>query len=153
MKNSIIVKSGIKLLLVILLMSSGSIARGETESRPGKASGNLIKNGGFEQEDELGLGVAEGWQPRFMRKWITLDNTISRSGKKSLKISPNKHTGVIECCRQTVPVEGGRKYRVSFWWKSERVNLAVKRLISLIDGKVHDAKQVKLRSSLVKIGY
>ena len=84
---------------------------------------NLIKNGSFEEEDAHGLGFAENWPPRFARTWITLDDAISHTGRKSLKIAPSKRTGTIECCRQTVPVEAGKRYRVSFWWKSEGVNL------------------------------
>jgi len=84
---------------------------------------NLIQNGGFETEDAHGLGFAENWPPRFARTWITLDDTISHTGRKSLKIAPSKRTGTIECCRQTVPVEAGKKYQISFWWKSEGVNL------------------------------
>ena len=119
MKNSAIVKSGIKLLLVILLMSSGSIVRGETESQPRKASGNLITNGSFEKEDELGLGVAEGWKPRFMRNWITLDDTVKHSGTNSLKFAPSNSPGIVECWKQKVKVQGGKPYRIKFWCKSE----------------------------------
>jgi len=93
----------------------------EAEPQVKKASKDLIINGGFEEEDEAGLGVAAGWKPRYMRKWIVLDDMVKHSGEKSVKFGMPEggSSGTVECWRQKPKVQGGKPYRIKFWCKSE----------------------------------
>lgn len=119
MKKGATAKLVTVLFLTIWLISSGSPSKAEAEPQAQKTSKNLIVNGSFEEEDEAGLGVAKGWKPRFMRTWITLDETVKHSGTNSLKFAMRKGTGAVECWKQKVKVQGGKPYRVKFWCKSE----------------------------------
>lgn len=78
----------------------------------------LIRNGGFEEP------LNAGWVPDPALSGSTVDNSVRRSGRSSLKlvVSPTGFTGGASL-RQTltVPTVPGEWYTVSFWYLPDRL--------------------------------
>lgn len=72
------------------------------------AGSNMVTNGGFENSF---IGWSGGTRH-------SIDNTESHTGSKSLKISSGSGTTIISPVVNTFAVIPGRKYEVSYWYKT-----------------------------------
>jgi len=72
------------------------------------AGSNMVTNGGFEND-------FVGWNSGTRH---SIDNTESHTGSKSLKISSGSGITTVTPKVNTFPVIPGRKYEVSFWYKT-----------------------------------
>ena len=83
---------------------------------------NLVFNGGFEQVDDRGL--LEGWGNWLKElpepNCITVDDTVARSGKRSLKIIHKKPTSYSMMTRR-VEFESHKHYIITAWIKGENI--------------------------------
>ena len=79
-------------------------------------SNNVVVNSGFES------GVLVPWWGCTLQENCFLDDTVSRSGSGSLKVTAEAQTHSMVC--QAVPVIGGETYDVEVWIKTDSVTPA-----------------------------
>lgn len=83
-----------------------------------------VQNGGFEQPIAVDASQAYfGWQiTRKEKIEINTDPVRKKEGNKSLRVSFNGFTGIeIKNILQIVAVESNKKYRLSYWLKTENL--------------------------------
>ncbi len=86
--------------------------------------GNILPGGGFEDADSK-EGTLAGWMPDDnAKKACALDETVSRSGKRSLKCDLSKV--VNPSVSAAVEMKSGRKYRLSLWTRCDGVKAEIK---------------------------
>lgn len=108
---------------------------------------NLLKNGGFEDgEDPSGLMYAASWRPRNLRHFMIVDDRVARSGRCSFKLSPTRKPGIIEFYRQSFPVKEGHRYRLSYWCRSNRLDIDKRSDFTFGTIKLHDAQSEQIAS-------
>ena len=77
---------------------------------------NLVRNPGFEEVGDTGLPAAWRGAPDVYSR----DTAIKRSGEAALKYT-NADPGRYVLCSQSVALEAGKKYEVSVWVRTEKV--------------------------------
>lgn len=95
-----------------------------------------IENGGFEEPiAPNGSDTYFGWQIGKKEKMeINTDPIKKKEGGKSLRVSFNGFTGVeLKNVGQTVAVESNKKYRLSFWLKTDNLKSAGNPTLEIIN--------------------
>jgi|GEM_PF-203644 len=109
------------LALVALVAASGQAAEPEGDPGPGaEAPVELIPNGSFE--------VLAGSWPQGFGRWtgqgqpvFAVDESIAHTGNRSIRITGDGASrGSLN---RSVPVEGGRAYRLTVWYRADRNQL------------------------------
>ena len=86
----------------------------------GKEKGNLITNGGFEQE-LLNMGFDWRWT-EFPNINMVMDSTVYQEGRRALRIDFNDSDNVkFDGLKQFVAVEPGHHYRLTAQIKADRI--------------------------------
>jgi len=84
-------------------------------STPPVISGELVVNGGFEQDAD-GKGAPDGWSvPSWLASLVSRDGSDAYQGSHSLRIASS--AGQTFSVSQDVPAQGGATYLVAAWVK------------------------------------
>lgn len=103
------------------------------------ADQNMVINGGFENCTTEGLpdfwGTGHWGLGRFGETWVTdtdtwrtrwgVDNTVSHSGSRSLRIAASTDSTELRAVSNKIKLQAGKTYTLSVWMKSDSTNLPV----------------------------
>lgn len=113
-----------------------SEAGGQSETRFPPIELARISNGGFEADVPPAGRDLFGWQvARLPGARIELDANEKQSGARSLRFSFTTMTQIdLRLLRQTIPVEPGTRYRLSFYVRTEDVRSVSLPFVEVADG-------------------
>lgn len=126
------------------------IAQAMYEKRYYRSAAEFVKQLGIEPETQIGNMQNGGFEAPMMAEdnpvyfaWyyakkdkveIRTDPTKKKEGGKSLRVSFNAFSGTeIKNLSQIVPVESGKKYRLSFWLRTENLKSAGTPLFEIVN--------------------
>ncbi len=101
-----------------------------------QAQAETIQNGGFESPIAADAKDAFfGWKiTKLAKVEVNPDPIKKKEGSKSLRVSFNGFTGIeVENIMQIVAVESNKKYRLSFWLKSENLKSAGTPVLEIVN--------------------
>jgi tetratricopeptide (TPR) repeat protein len=91
-----------------------------------EAKAETVQNAGFESPIKGESETLFGWRYTPIEKFdVKLDSSSKKEGNRSLRLSFNGYTNVeIKNLRQYVTVESGKRYRLTFWMRTENLKSA-----------------------------
>jgi tetratricopeptide (TPR) repeat protein len=107
-----------------------------------QAQAETVQNGGFETPISVDAKDSFfGWKIGKLEKVeVNTDPTKKKEGNKSLRVTFNGFTGIeLKNIGQIVAIEPNKKYRLSFWLKTENLKSAgtpVLEIVNANDGKI-----------------
>lgn len=99
----------------------------EPEPEPQPSGENLLVNPGFEDWTEK---LPKAWDSSYNTGEIVKETTIKHGGKNSLRHTSQYKAQKIQ---QEVSVEGGKKYRISFWYLDNDPKASSRYWFALVD--------------------
>lgn len=91
-----------------------------------EAKAETVQNGSFESPIKDAGETLFGWRYLPAEKFdVKLDSSTKKEGNRSLRLSFNGYTNIeIKNVRQYVTVESGKRYRLTFWVRTENLKSA-----------------------------
>lgn len=125
--------------------------KGEGGEEPGPGpepeSKNLLVNPGFEEWTEK---LPTGWDSKYNTGEIVKETSIKHSGSNSLKQKSEDSTNKIQ---QEVAVEGGKKYRLSYWFLDNDPKARSRYWFALVDSENKAINDTKLNAQIQQSTY